>query len=185
MPVIVVIRRCPVPAAILRLQRRVVPLNAGIQVRDNDTFTRNAIRPNIRDTDMGQVPFRPTPRHIVHVSQRLFIDEIIGTVFTNRRNHRMVDRFQKHVRRSVPNQNHILNMKALDIRILQPQLSDHLWLSSFSNVNQLLENIHSFVFFALELFGAGYIRLFGQDNEKLGDTFILHLSYNRCRNIFE
>lgn len=55
-PVVVVARRDPVPAAVARAQRRVVPAVAGVLAGDDDAGAAMAERPGLRSPDVGDAP---------------------------------------------------------------------------------------------------------------------------------
>ena len=56
MPVVIVIRRGAVPAAILTDERGVIPLIAGILATHHDALPPDALLPQLRSRDLDEVP---------------------------------------------------------------------------------------------------------------------------------
>lgn len=68
-PVVVVIGAAAVPAAVVRFERRVVPLRAGVLVRDHDPLSGVTHRPHCRSIDVTQPPLHGSGAGGVCLSQ--------------------------------------------------------------------------------------------------------------------
>jgi hypothetical protein len=70
MPVVIVVGGAAVPTAVMRLQRRMVPLHPGVLHRDDDALPRVSHGPHRRSVDVTHAPFDGGSAGHVRLSER-------------------------------------------------------------------------------------------------------------------